>query len=85
MSILSTDLTMNDQQSAPARQKSKTLEMLNISPKTVCVDCQNAVWQSPTPALKGAPTVRVYCRLMHALVDENLTSCDGQNPMPAVG
>lgn len=85
MSISAINLTTNEQQSEAVKQKSKTLEMLNILPKTVCADCQNAVWQSPTPAAKGVPTARVYCRLMHALVDETLTVCDGQMPMPEAG
>ena len=55
--------------------RSRTLLRLEKQPDTVCASCPNALWQSLQ--IKGKPGVRVYCTLMHVLVDELLTDCDG--------
>lgn len=61
--------------------RSKTLAIMEMSPKTVCVDCQNAVWHSLNT--KAPYEVQVYCRLMHEFM-KNVNSCDGQTPHEAV-
>ena len=55
--------------------KSRTLLRLEKRPETVCATCPNAIWQSLQ--IKAKPGVRVYCTLMHVLVDDLLTDCDG--------
>jgi len=55
--------------------RSRTLLRMEQNPDTVCAACPNAIWQSLLH--KGKPTVRVYCRLMHVLVDQELSDCDG--------
>lgn len=56
--------------------RSRTLLRLEKSPDTVCATCPNAIWQSLQ--IKAKPGVRAYCTLMHALVDDLLTDCDGK-------
>ena len=55
--------------------RSRTLLRLEMQPETVCATCPNAIWQSLR--IKGTPGVRVYCTLMHVLVDDLLMDCDG--------
>ena len=55
--------------------KSRTLLRLEKMPDTVCAVCQNALWHTVKKANK--PVARVYCNLMHALIDEQLVDCDG--------
>mgnify|MGYP003375243138 CR=1 FL=1 len=57
---------------------SKTLAIAEIPPKkTVCMDCQNAVWYSS--GVNTSASVEVYCKLMHSVMLP-LSSCDGQTP-----
>lgn len=59
---------------------SLTLKEVQALPETACVGCPNAVWHI---ALKGRKEhLRVFCRLMHALIDDLLTSCDGVSIYP---
>lgn len=53
--------------------RSRTLIKLGISPDTVCAVCPNAVWHQPAETKK----LRVFCTLMHVLVDGKLSECDG--------
>lgn len=55
--------------------RSRTLLRMEKNPATVCAACPNAIWQSLLH--KAKPTARAYCTLMHVLVDEELTDCDG--------
>ena len=56
------------------RLRSVTLEGLQGEiPQTACANCQNAVWHH---LVQG--DLRLYCRVMHVLVDEMLTECDGR-------
>jgi len=59
------------------QQKSHTLATLPGSPKTVCSTCPNAL-----RTITQAGDLRVYCRLMHMRIDEDLKACDG-NPEPS--
>lgn len=57
---------------------SKTLaSLLGPVPETVCANCPNAVWHQTVIG-----DVRVYCKVMHVLVDELLLECDGTVPPP---
>lgn len=53
-------------------QMSRTVASLESYPNSVCTHCRSAVWH-----ITEAQNLRVYCRLMHSLVDENLIACDG--------
>ena len=55
--------------------RSRTLLRLEKTPDTVCAICPNALWHTVKKANK--PVARVYCTLMHALIDEQLADCDG--------
>lgn len=50
-------------------------------PKTVCVGCPNAVWHMVRDGKKD--NLRIFCRLMHALIDTPMTECDGRMLLPA--
>ena len=52
---------------------SHTLKALGLSPDSICANCQHAVWHQTAPR-----NVRIFCLLMHVLVDEPLTLCDGK-------
>lgn len=57
-----------------SRVRSVTLEGLQgETPQTACANCQNAVWHH---LVQG--DLRLYCRVMHVLIDEQLTECDGR-------
>ncbi len=75
VNLPNTDLTMNE-----VLPTSKTLSKFDTQPATVCTNCRAAVWQElqPMPDQQNG-SIRVYCRVMHVLVDELLASCDGQN------
>jgi hypothetical protein len=60
---------------------SKTLENAKDFPKTVCVDCQNAVWHSV--GTRDPYDVQAYCTLMHSIM-KNLSNCDGQTPYEVI-
>ena len=51
---------------------SPTLKSLDLSPNSECADCQHAIWH------KTVRELRIFCRLMHVLVDEPLMLCDGK-------
>lgn len=50
-------------------------------PKTVCAGCPNAVWHTTKDGKKE--DLRIFCRLMHALIDTLMTECDGRMFLPA--
>ncbi|EIM63794.1 hypothetical protein [Desulfobacter postgatei] len=51
---------------------SPVLANLDHSPKTIYANCPNAVWH-----ITEQDKLRIFCRLMHALIDESLKACDG--------
>lgn len=58
--------------------RSKTLANLRGPiPETVCANCPSAVWHQTVGG-----DVRVYCKIMHVIVDELLLECDGTVPPP---
>ena len=60
--------------------RSTTLKQVKALPETVCVGCPNAIWQL---ALHGKKEhLQVFCLLMHALIDELMTACDGTQIFP---
>lgn len=73
---MSTSITLQPQ--------SRTLATLGLSPKTACAGCQNAVWHvAISDSDPNYEAVRIYCKVMHVLVDEPLKMCDGAAPAPA--
>lgn len=50
-------------------------------PKTVCAGCPNAVWHMTREGKKE--NLRIFCRLMHALIDTLMAECDGRMLLPA--
>ena len=50
-------------------------------PKTVCVGCPNAIWHMARDGKKE--NLRIFCRLMHALIDTLMAECDGRMLLPA--
>ena len=54
-----------------------TLTQSGILPETACASCPNAIWQKT-----NKDEIRVWCKLMFAMVDVQLTSCDGNPPQP---
>jgi len=78
MSTLKENMSSTDSKEMP---RSKTLATMQLPPKTVCVDCQNAVWHSL--GTKAPYDVQVYCRLMHTVM-KKMNSCDGQAPHEVV-
>lgn len=67
----------SEQESSPIT-RSKTLASLRGPiPETVCANCQKALWHQ----IAGGD-VRVFCKIMHVLVDELLLECDGTAPAP---
>ena len=63
------------QENTSTTPRSLTLDQLEVSPKTACVGCQNAVWHIANT--KKGESLRVFCQLMHAIIDETMTVCDG--------
>ena len=59
---------------------SLTLAGLETLPKTACVGCPNAVWHMVRDGKKD--NLQVFCRLMHALIDQPMTVCDGTEIFP---
>ncbi len=60
--------------------RSATLKQIKALPETACADCPNAIWHL---ILKGKKEeLRVFCLLMHALIDEPLSACDGTQIFP---
>ena len=68
--------------------RSLTLDQLETLPETACVNCPNTVWhlvfKEEKKNSKEGPkeNLRVFCLLMHALIDERLTLCDGTMIFP---
>ena len=62
---------------------SPTLAGLESLPKTACVGCPNAIWQSVE--VKNKESLRVFCLLLHAVMDEMLAKCDGVTWQPQSG
>ena len=60
--------------------KSLVLEGLAALPGTACVGCPNAIWQSV--AVKDKESLRIFCLLMHAVIDEMINKCDGVTYQP---
>ena len=58
--------------------RSKTLASLRGPiPETACANCPKALWHQT-----AGGDVRVFCKIMHVLVDELLLECDGTAPAP---
>ena len=53
-----------------------TIMAYGLSPNTVCVYCQNAVWHILKEKNKKM-ALRVFCQVMHVLIDGNIAACDG--------
>ena len=53
-----------------------TIMAYGLSPNTVCVYCQNAVWHILKEKNRKI-SLRVFCQVMHALIDGNIKACDG--------
>lgn len=52
---------------------SETLLRLETQPpSTICAKCPAAIWQMPKNG-----TLKVYCRLLHQFIEEELEMCDG--------
>ena len=58
---------------------SPTLRQCDKLPETACVDCPNAIWHLTAGSRAN---LRVFCLLMHALIDEPLRACDGTIIVP---
>ena len=56
--------------------RSHTLDQVKALPQAVCVGCPNAVWH--LVRMGNKEHLRVYCLLMHALIDDMMTLCDGR-------
>lgn len=60
--------------------RSATLREIQALPETACAGCPNAVWHLAAKDRKE--DLRVYCLLMHALIDDLLIQCDGTHLFP---
>ncbi|UZD94097.1 hypothetical protein LOY64_22735 [Pseudomonas corrugata] len=61
-----------------SRVRSATLNALQDEPPaTVCARCPHAIWQQVPEG-----DVRVYCLVMHSLIDKVLVECDGRFLVP---
>ena len=56
--------------------RSEIFQQVKALPETVCVNCPNAVWHL-TRSENKKEELRIFCLLMHALIDAPLTACDG--------
>ena len=56
--------------------RSEMFQQVNALPETACVNCPNAVWHL-TRSENKKEELRIFCLLMHALIDAPLTACDG--------
>ena len=56
--------------------RSEMFQQAKALPETVCVNCPNAVWHL-TRSENKKEELRIFCLLMHALIDAPLTACDG--------
>ena len=57
--------------------RSITLEKLETLPNSVCVACPNAVWFTERLKKEKREEVKVFCQLMHAVITNEMSSCDG--------
>ncbi len=55
--------------------RSATLKQARALPETACVNCPNAVWHLTRRDRKEE--LRIFCLLMHALIDAPMAACDG--------
>lgn len=55
--------------------RSATLKQAKALPETACVNCPNAVWHLTRKDRKEE--LRIFCLLMHALIDAPMAACDG--------
>ena len=56
--------------------RSEMFQRVKALPETACVNCPNAVWHL-TRSENKKEELRIFCLLMHALIDAPLTACDG--------
>lgn len=56
--------------------RSEIFQQVKALPETACVNCPNAVWHL-TRSENKKEELRIFCLLMHALIDAPLTACDG--------
>lgn len=58
--------------------KSPTLESLETLPTTACAGCPNGIWfiERLKPQDETGQ-VKVFCQLMHAVITNEMMSCDG--------
>ena len=56
--------------------RSEVFQQVKALPETACVNCPNAVWHL-TRSENKKEKLRIFCLLMHALIDAPLTACDG--------
>lgn len=56
--------------------RSEMFQQVKALPETACVNCPNAVWHL-TRSENKKEELRIFCLLMHALIDAPLTACDG--------
>ncbi len=63
--------------------RSLTLEKLETLPKSVCVGCPNAIWFTELLEKEQKEHLKAFCLLMHAVITNPMTSCDGTEVMPA--
>ena len=56
--------------------RSEIFQQVKALPETACVNCPNAVWHL-TRSENKKEKLRIFCLLMHALIDAPLTACDG--------
>ncbi len=45
---------------------------LKLMEKQACASCPHAVWH-----VAGKDALQNYCMLMHSLIDDQITACDG--------
>ena len=62
--------------------RSITLEKLETLPQTACVGCPNALWFIEHFQKEKREEVKVFCQLMHAVITNPMTSCDGTQVFP---
>ena len=56
--------------------RSEIFQQVKALPETACVNGPNAVWHL-TRSENKKEELRIFCLLMHALIDAPLTACDG--------
>jgi len=61
--------------------RSEMFQRVKALPETACVNCPNAVWHL-TRSENKKEKLRIFCLLMHALIDEPLIACEGTKIYP---